>query len=58
MDKELEDALDRLSNSDCVEDQVNAEIIRYWNNRIHQDDDTASKVFRKLVYEFIYDDIE
>ncbi len=55
MDKDLEEAIERLSESDCFEDQINIEIIRYWNDRIHRDDTTANRTFRKLIHEFIFD---
>jgi len=56
VDKDLEDALDRLLNSDCIEDQVNREIIRYWNERVHRDDVNANRIFRKLLHEFVFED--
>ena len=56
MDKDLEDAIERLSKSGCVEDQVNMEILRYWCDRIHCDDTVANRAFRKLVHELVFED--
>lgn len=56
MDKDLEEAIERLSKSDCIEDQVNVEIIRYWNNRTHRDDTDANRAFRRLIHELIFED--
>ena len=58
MGQDLEEAMKRLSSSDRIEDQVNIEIIRYWNDRVHQDDTTANRAFRKLMHEFIFEDAE
>ena len=56
MDKDLEEAIERLSESDCVEDQVNSEILRYWNDRTYKDDKAANRIFRRLIHEFIFED--
>lgn len=45
---ELETALTRISaaDSDGIDDQVNREILRYWNDRVRSAGDNADEVRR------------
>lgn len=56
MDKDLEDAMDRLSKNDFIEDQVNREIIRFWQQRVHQKDTAENRAFRKLIHKHVFED--
>ncbi len=56
IDDGLGSALDRFSRF-CVEEHANKEIIRYWNDRVRQNDCSENRTCRKLAYELIYADV-
>lgn len=63
-DKELFDALDRIANAPEgeVDDQVNKEVIRYWNNKVHnskgEKEITINRAVRKVVLKDVFEQTE
>ena len=53
VDKELLEAIDRLSESEDPKDQVNKEILRYWNDRVVKNDSAVNRAMRMLIHEYV-----
>ena len=41
-------ALERITKSENIEDQVDREILRYWNNRVANEKGSAQKIVKRF----------
>jgi|GEM_PF-5619808 len=50
MKQELDDSLDRITKAedDDIENQVNREVVRYWNERVSEEKDKPHSLLRKI----------
>ena len=49
----MDDTLKRISESDNIPVQIEREIIRYWNEKVRQDDTPENRALRRAVFELL-----
>ena len=49
----MNEALERITESEKVSDQVEREIVRYWNEKVRQEDNPQNRALRRIAFELL-----
>ena len=49
----MDDSLKRITESDNIPAQTDREIIRYWNERVRQNDSPEARRLRRIIFELL-----